>query len=164
MIFMKRKSCFLALVLLLCVFVGCSTKKSIDSSSQLNSDASEWGQLESFTYKYGSYHSGYWEYEISDVNGDLYLTAKGMNGVELNVHKKLNLEDIEKLTSIVVEQNLSSLDGYQKSDDGVLDGYSFFLDIQYQNHSITCSAYHKVPANYAEWHDVLVTYLEKISK
>lgn len=116
------------------------------------------GPLKSFTCQYGGFHSVSWHYSFAKENGHLYLTAVGYNGVDLNVHIRLSQEEINQLTTVIIEENLAALKGCNESDDDLLDGYGFHLSIEFQAYTITADTYGILPENHDQWHPALAAY------
>ncbi|MCL1923732.1 MAG: hypothetical protein FWG15_07765 [Propionibacteriaceae bacterium] len=126
--------------------------------------------LESFQYSYGSFHGGQWDFQIDTVRdntlaGPKYiLTARGSNGVDLNVTGEVQyfvMDDIEK---IIDTYALQSWDGFDSRDPSILDGYGFTLSAGFVDGSITASGYMKYPPNYHEAHAKLEEYLTDLAQ
>lgn len=116
-----------------------------------------------FKYDYGSYFMGYFEYDISKSNEKTTLTAHGYNGVDLNINTEINSSALNDILEIVKEQNIVSWNNFSKSDDNILDGYSFSLYIEFKNgETINAHGYEKYPKNYDIAHKALSNYLEKL--
>lgn len=121
--------------------------------------------IKSFHYSYGSYFGGYYNYDIQQEGSKYRLTATGYNGVELNVNKLITKNDVRKIKDIVNQQKIYEWNGFDKSDDSVMDGSSFSLEIVYlSGETITASGYMKYPKEYEKRIQTLIDYLEKISK
>lgn len=116
-----------------------------------------------FKYEYGSYGGGYYDYTINSEVGKMIFTAKGYNGVELNISKEINKSKLEELSKIIVDQSIDKWNGFDNSDSNAMDGYSFELKVDYKNgDEITANGYMKYPPNYETAHQKLVSFLESI--
>ena len=116
-----------------------------------------------FTYNYGSYNGGYYEYNIKNKNKKNIFTAKGYNGVNLNINKEIDEYYLEQLSKIIKETNIESWNGFNKKDNKILDGYSFNLKVEYKNgKTINASGYMKYPKNYKNTHKKIVKFLKSI--
>ena len=124
------------------------------------------GLCTEFSYHFGSYHGGYWEYDIYQDGEQVYLTAQGFNGVELAVEKaEVDALVLEDLVRIVEENQIYQWDGYSKSDDDVLDGYGFGLAATFESgRTLSASGYMMYPKGYDEGHKALADYLWALAK
>ncbi len=104
---MKKHCMVFILGFLLLLLAGCADNIAAQGSSFTVPPASEWGLLESFTYQYGSYHSGEWKYTIIKEEDGFYLQGQGANGVDLTVYKKMSQKEIDALTALVIQQELT---------------------------------------------------------
>ena len=63
---------------------------------------------------------------------------------------ELNIDTIENIVEVLKKYEVSKWDGFNKSDQGVLDGDSFSLYVWFENDkSIHASGYMKWPENYS---------------
>ncbi len=156
---MKRNLllCFASLILIFMV-TACG-------KADVQTDSKDWGVMEDFSYHYGSYNGGYWDYDIAkDEDGLFYITAHGSNGVMLDSYIELDSDIMEELNSLVLEQEIEKWNGFDKSDNSVDDGYGFKLIVNYENHNITALGYMEEPRNYDTAHIALTEFLERISE
>ena len=147
---MKKKICLLVIVMLvLFLFTGC--KKKINS------------EVVKFSYNYGSYNGGYYEYSITKEDGKVKYKARGMNGVSLNKNKEISPSYLKKLSEVIEKNGIVIWNGFNKSDNGVLDGYGFSLNVEYENgEKITAHGYMDYPSGYRKGHEALTKFLESI--
>lgn len=138
-------------VFFLLLFVGCSSVKPYE------------GNIIEFSYQYGSFFGGYYDYHLV-LDGDaLHVTAQGMNGVELNIDKNIDASLLEELSFIINTNNLERWDGFSKDDPHVLDGYSFNMLVKYDDgRTLEASGYEKYPENYDKVHEEIVELLSGI--
>ena len=64
------------------------------------------GDIQSFSYNYGSFNGGYYAYDISVEEGVPHLVAKGMNGVDLDLDKDIDASYVEKINQVIQDNNL----------------------------------------------------------
>ena len=99
-----------------------------------------------------------------ECNNNCMLQIKrygSSNEEEYNVDKCI-LNDIEKILN---KYNVSSWDGFNKSDKNVLDGDSFSLSIETKDEKwIDASGYMKWPKNYSEVKGVFDSMIGSLSK
>ena len=148
-----RKRIFAFTLVLLSIFVlaGCGKPNKIESD------------ISSFTYEYGSYNNGYYKYTISVEENEVIFTAEGHNGVNLNIDKKIDSSYLNELSNIINDNKIYSWDGFHKGKSGILDGYSFVINVDYKNgEKINASGYMKYPDNYDDCHEALVNFLQSI--
>ena len=131
-------------------------------------DQPPWPDLPlSFEYNYGSFNGGEWNYQItretaqdSGSGGLAYrFIARGYNGVDMDIDEIVDEADMEFIAAIVWNQDLASWDGFDERDSDILDGYSFNLAIEYEDHSIVASGYERFPRDYDVSHAALSTAL-----
>ena len=147
------KTCVIAIGMLsLLLLSGCAGSKAYE------------GSITDFSYHYGSYFGGYYDYDLvlQDDNTVLF-TAIGGNGIELGITKEVDPAILEELSSVINDNHLEKWDGFSKSDSSILDGYSFSLIVKYDDErTLTASGYMSYPENYRKVHDSLVDILESV--
>ena len=112
-----------------------------------------------FSFHYGSYNAGYYNYDITKIGESYLYVAIGQNGVELDIEKEISSKDILKLEEIISNHNIKSWDKFDENDKTTLDGNSFSLQIIYKdNKQINASGYMKYPSNYNEVHNELLKF------
>ena len=148
---MKKIFIFGLLVISVFLITGCN------KSNEIKSD------IVSFTYNYGSYHGGYYKYNISKVEDDIIFTAKGSNGIKLDIDKKIDKSYLKELANIINENKIYEWNGFNKHNKDVLDGYGFYLEVNYENGEvIKANGYMEYPKNYDKSNKVLTAFLESI--
>ena len=117
-----------------------------------------------FSYEHGSYFGGENEYHLYYTEeGIAHIEAIGYNGSELNIDKDIDESVFAEIERIVNEQEIYKWDGFDESDNDVLDGYSFSLKITYKDgQSINAHGYMKYPDNYRVASDALTDYLNTL--
>ena len=150
-----KKTFILIFIFVISLFVitGCAKSNKIESD------------IISFTYEYGSYNNGYYKYTIfvSVEENMVMFTAEGHNGVNLNINKEIDSSYLNQLSDIINDNKIYEWDGFHKSEDDVMDGYSFKLNIGYKNgETIDASGYMKYPDNYDNCHEALLKFLKSI--
>jgi uncharacterized lipoprotein YehR (DUF1307 family) len=75
----KLLICVLSIVLPLS-FSGCASKEKAEAYES---------EITAFSYNFGSYSAGYWQYDIQQASGVQTLTAKGFNGIDLDATKPI---------------------------------------------------------------------------
>ena len=121
------------------------------------------GQLLQFSYSFGSFNGGEWNYEIHEESGKLFITAKGYNGILLELEKEVPDDTLDKIAVIIQENEIYKWNRFNGYDDSVLDGYSFSLNAVFEDGDIKAEAYEKYPKNYDEGHTALAAYLEELA-
>lgn len=117
-----------------------------------------------FSYEHGSYFGGYNEYHLYYTEeGIAHIEAIGYNGSELNIDKDIDESVFGEIERIVNEQEIYKWDGFDESDNDILDGSSFSLKITYKDgQSINAHGYMKYPNNYIVASDALTDYLNTL--
>lgn len=143
--------CLTLPILSLVMLSGCAGSKSYE------------GSITEFSYHYGSFFCGYYEYDIASHGVEVHFTAIGMNGVELDIDKEVDSSILEELSSVITNNHLEKWDGFSKSDDNVMDGYGFTLIVKFDDgRTLTVDGYEKYPKNYEKVHEALVEVLESV--
>lgn len=117
-----------------------------------------------FSYEHGSYFGGYNEYHLYYTEeGIAHIEAIGYNGSELNIDKDIDESVFGEIEKIVNEQEIYKWDGFDESDNDILDGSSFSLKIMYKDgQSVNAHGYMKYPDNYRVASDALTDYLNTL--
>ena len=121
------------------------------------------GKLLGASYSFGSFNEGQWDYRIAELDGKLYFTAEGSNGVELDIHAEVSIQKFEEFEKIIESNHIQNWHGFNECDDEVLDGYGFTLTIDFEEGSLTASGYESYPENYEVIHESLVDYFEQLA-
>lgn len=149
---MKKIFIFGLLVISVFLITGCN------KSNEIKSD------IVSFKYYYGGYHGGYYKYTISKVEDDIIFTAKGSNGINLDIDKKIDKSYLKELSKIINENKIYEWNGFNKHNKDVQDGYGFSLEVNYENGEVIKSiGYMEYPKNYNKIHNILTDFLESIN-
>ncbi|MBR3116773.1 MAG: hypothetical protein IKF36_02735 [Bacilli bacterium] len=124
----------------------------------------EYGDIESFTYNFGSGEGSYYEFNINIENDKYIFTGKGYSSSDLNIKKELSTSDMKELSNIIKDNNITSWDGFDREKKDILDGDSFKLIVKYKNgEKIVANGYMLYPDNYREASKKLEEFLFKIS-
>lgn len=160
---MKRFILFISAIILVIVSYFSITYFQKFRKSKVLENTILSSEIVNFKYDYGSYNGGYYEYEISKSKEKTIFTAYGLNGVDLNIETEVETSTLNDILEIVKEQNIASWNNFSKSDDNILDGYSFSIEIKFKNgETINAHGYEKYPKNYDITHKALSNYLEKL--
>ena len=91
----------------------------------------------------------------------MMINGSGGNGVELDLNKEISDDKLEELSRIIDDNKIYEWDGFNEDNDGILDGYSFGLKVEYADgRKIAAEGYEKYPNNYKQAHRSLTKYLE----
>ena len=151
-----KKSLLLFLLIIGAFFVvtGCGEKGKPNESA-----------ISVFSYHYGSFFEGYYGYDIEYTDGKIMFTAKGRNGVDLDINKDIDKAKLDELAKLINEEKIYKWNDFSESDDNVMDGYGFGLKVEYEDGGyIEASGYGKYPDDYDKHHKALVTFLESLCK
>lgn len=122
------------------------------------------GELLAFSYSYGSYHEGYWDYSMTRMEDDfgyehIYFRAEGSNGANLNAYAEIDQSILDDIAGIIRKHDIFSWNGFNGNDEDVLDGYGFAIAADYKNGSLAADGYAETPDHYEEGHAALSAYL-----
>ncbi len=105
-----------------------------------------------FSYSTGNMMYANVSYDI-DLKKEGYVATIKPNGVSDEAAKKVNIDKktMEELVDKLNKYNITSWNGFKKSDKNVLDGNSFSLSIETKNGEwVEASGYMMWPKNYSE--------------
>ena len=110
--------------------------------------------IESLHYWYstGTMIDSYVYYDLK-IKDDKYIAEIKPNNVpeENKITTEIKEEDIKKITELLKKYHVNKWNGFHKTDQNVLDGNSFSLNIYFKNGtSISASGYMIYPDNYRE--------------
>ena len=141
------KKVIFSLLILLCA--GCA--KEIDSD------------ITSFYYNIGSGLGGYCSYTVEDKNNTVLYTKNCVGIEDADEEREIDRSYLEEIKKIINENKVYKWDGFNKSNNNVMDGSSFDLKVHYSNgQSIDAHGYMKYPSNYKEVKEKLLDYFEKM--
>lgn len=103
-----------------------------------------------FTYTKGYAMNSYVTYQINKTNNKYIAKIKPYGKSEdEKIEKEISKEDVTKLEKILNKYNVSSWNGFNKTDKNVLDGDSFSCTIYAENDvKVSASGYMMWPENY----------------
>ena len=116
-----------------------------------------------FEYDYGSFNGGERKYTIRAEGAGYLFTARGYNGVDLNVEAPVNRGDLDGLAAVIRDNGIASWDGFDKRDPNILDGYGFSLSAEFESWTLEAHGYEKYPQNYEAGHAALSAYLDGLA-
>ena len=103
-------------------------------------------------------------YNIIVDNEKIILSARGGNGVELNIDKEIEISNLTLLAQIINEKGICNWNGFDEKNDQVLDGNSFKLEVVYSDaKTLKANGYMKYPENYNIGHEALVEFFGKFN-
>ena len=122
------------------------------------------GDITSFKYHFGSGEGSIYEYDINVNNGNVMFIAKGYAGARnLNINKQIDGSYLKQLSIIIKDNNIDNWNKFDKSAEGLLDGYSFTLEVHYSDGKvIKAHGYEEYPDNYKSAHKKLSEFLKSI--
>ena len=82
---------------------------------------------------------------------------------DVSVEKAVDAKCLDELASVIKEKGVAKWDGFDKSEDGVLDGSGFSLKVEYDDgKKIDAHGYMIYPDNYDEVQDAFDEILSKL--
>jgi len=165
---MKKRVIVIGIILVIIVIAAIFIIKNVNSKNDNKSKDSSNNAINSkiveFSYSYGSYFGGYNEYNVYTTDeGIVHIDANGLNGSDLHIDKDVDESVLNEIDKIVNEYKIYNWDGFDKSDEDVLDGDSFEFKVSYENgKTIFAHGYMKYPDNYKEASDALINYFNSL--
>lgn len=150
---MKKKILILIIVMLMIISTGCEKKEEEKYD----------GKIISFSYNYGGFSKGYYNYSIEVKDDKVIFEANGHNGVDLNINKEIDSSKLEELAKLINKEKIYEWNNFEEKKEGVLDGNSFSLTIKYDDgKTITAKGYMKYPKNYDEKMSKLLEFIDSL--
>lgn len=119
-----------------------------------------------FSYSTGNMMYANVQYDIDYKDNKYIATIKpDRSAEEASIKVELNDKQMKELVDKLNEYNITSWNGFKKSDKNVLDGDSFSLSIETKDEKwIDASGYMKWPKNYSEVKGVFDSMIGSLSK
>ncbi len=128
-------------------------------SKEINSD------ITSFNFGRDFGLGGYYHYQIRVEDDKVIFTKEAIGMTTENIEKEITKKDLKEIQKIINEQEIYKWNGFDKTDENVLDGSGFTLSVNYSNgENIEAHGYMRYPKNFKEASDVLLEYLETLEK
>ena len=143
-------SIFLILVLVIVIVMTKLNKKEISNLKSLR-----------LTYSTGYHMNAFVIYEIELRDGKYIASVKPTDLSEEEAKEyELSKDTIKEIERVLNKYNVTSWDGFSKSDRYVLDGDSFSFSVKYgEDKSISASGYMMWPNNYRDVRSYLDTVI-----
>jgi hypothetical protein len=155
--YMKKRKYLLLIKVLMMALIVVALSTSCEKQQTVN-DNKKFESITLLEYYYGSYFGGDYNLSLFYENEIPYITAKGMNGVELSFKQEITKEKVASLEAALKQHEVATIDGFHERDSDIMDGYGFSLDIKYSAENLSSSGYMKYPENYSEIHEVLTDF------
>ncbi len=144
---MKKIIIFVLSIMMVLTMFGCEKNQEIESD------------IVSFYYS-TSGMNGFTKYDVS-INDDKIIFSYESRCVSCNEHNEINKEIsdsyLKELSKIVNDYNIYEWDGFDKDEEGLMDGSSFNFEITFKDgKSIKARGYGKSPDNYRKAIDAIV--------
>jgi hypothetical protein len=156
----KKKILIVSIVILLLLVAGIVTYFIVMNTDKPNVSSSN--NITLFKYSFGDFNGGYYDYEIVQ-DGDKYtFTGKGSNGVDLDINETIENYVLDDIQEIIQKYHVKKWDGFNKSNDDILDGHSFSLLVGYYDYEIKAYGYMKYPKNYMKFQEEIKAYFDTL--
>ena len=120
------------------------------------------GKIQRFAFAFGSFHGGYYDYEIFWADEKLIFTAEGHNGIELNIYGEIDSSVLDDISNILIRYNAYKWNEFSQSNNSILDGYSFSLKVLYDSGSLVAEGYEKFPKGFNDFESEMKEYLDEV--
>ena len=90
-------------------------------------------KIKSFKYSFGSFNGGYIDYEIYKSDKKTMIKIEGYNGKDIKIEKEIPESDLEEISKIILDKKIYNWNKFDESDNMILDGNSFSLNVVYNN-------------------------------
>lgn len=125
------------------------------------------GQLKSFSFGESYGLGGAVDYIlVKQEDGKALLKCNFFGAVsekDKNIEKTIDAKYLSELEQILRDNNISEWNGFDQSEDGVLDGSGFSMKIDYDDgSSISAHGYMKYPDNYDKVQDELDAFFKRL--
>ena len=136
---------------------------SFNACESTGSPQSDTGRLIEFSYEFGGYTGGYWNYRVFEHEGNIYFEGLGSNGVMLNVKGEAPENSLHEIMEIIETYSIRRWNGFHESDIDIDDGYSFKISAVYENDTLNAYGHMLFPEGYDEGHQALAGYLDNLA-
>lgn len=116
-------------------------------------------------YSYGGYPDEAYYYFIDQSLEDesAHFVAEGYNGVDLDLNIYTTDDLLEQFKELYLNSTLDKWIGFDGSDDQVLDGFSFYLEIILSDGTTFAAGGHThYPEDFEENHALLVDFFNRL--
>ncbi|MCL1799370.1 MAG: hypothetical protein FWG23_06510 [Eggerthellaceae bacterium] len=138
------------------------------------SELEDWGTLEYFEYRFGSFNEGQWEYRIErkEAKGEegkgateptCLFTTRGYSSADMYMEEYVDASVLDDIAQIIAENGILSWDGFEKRDLDILDGFGFRLEAEFTEGALFATGYEKYPKDYSRGHQALSSYLDALA-
>ncbi len=122
------------------------------------------GNITSFSFSNGAGLGGFAQYSVTrkgDKAAFMY-ECLGCGDNDKKVEREIDVKVFDDLAVIVRENGLGKWDGFNKSADGIMDGYGFTLKIEFDDEKkIDAHGYMQFPDNFNDVRDKFEDCLDK---
>lgn len=158
-----KKKIFIGIVIILLIAVILGIIIMLNRDKEKENTKYYDKEVEKFTYTYGSYNGSYGNCQIYKRDEKVYIslqTHDDLNSKDINMGKEIDKSVLKEIKRIVKENEIYKWNGFNASDDDVLDGDGFNLEIEYEGgEKIKANGYMKYPENYEKGSKALIDYL-----
>ena len=121
------------------------------------------GKLIAFSYHFGSFNGGYWNYSIFEQNGNYFFEGTGHNSVSLDVRGEVYEQTLVEISELIEENEIKKWHGFSGVNKNVYDGYGYKLEAVFENETLHASGYMLYPPGYETGHQALADYLGELA-
>jgi hypothetical protein len=151
----KKNILIVSIVILLLIVGGIFISRNKPDDTSPNN-------ITSLKYSFGSFTGGYYDYEIYQDNNQYIFVATGGNGVDLDINETIDQSVLDDIQEIIQRYKVKKWNGFNKSDDDILDGHSFSLFIGYGDYEIKAEGYMKYPRKYMDFQNEMQAYFDSL--
>lgn len=152
------------LLIIICVFLICACSEKENPKEKIITIENT--KYFRFYYSVGYHYNGSYLYDLELNDGKYYIGYK-IDGIsdEDKLIKEISKDTLLELESILTKHNIYKWNGFDKSDNDVLDGDSFSLYYKKENdEKIDATGYMMYPDGYKEFRDDIHIFYEELFK
>lgn len=118
-----------------------------------------------FSYSVGNYMYASYIYTLEKKENDKYLFTYQGNEMSNKLKKEVSKDKVLELEKILEENDIYKWNGFNKSDNNVLDGHDFNLYYKKDNkETISASGYMMYPDGYKNFKNIIDTFYSELFK
>lgn len=140
---------------------GCFKKNKENELNKINIENTK---CFTFSYSVGNYMNAAYIYTLEKIENDKYIVTYQGDGMSNKLEKEISEDKVLELENILKENEIYKWNGFDKSDNNVLDGHDFSLYYKNNNQTISASGYMMYPDGYKNFKTIIDTFYSELFK
>lgn len=120
------------------------------------------GIMNRFHYDFGRPDGSQESYTLTRKGDCVNVVIQKIGSTQPDIRRTADISVFSTLYRILMEQKIYFWNGFHKSNSMAINGYSFSLEVQFENWTLSASGCAMKPTGYDAAHRVLEDYLHEI--